>query len=97
MGQPQPYSAGGPPSGQQLLTKPAWSAFDELPLPDAPAGVGTEQATAFAAGTVASMMSAGTIESQQWKWLRVPPGGLLRVPPVWMDQLERRQPKTGRE
>ena len=43
------------------------------------------------------MMSAGTIESQKLKWLQVPPGGMLRVPPVWMDQIERRWPKTGRE
>ena len=96
-GRQQPYSASGPPAGQQLLTKPTFLTFDELPLPGVPAGAGTEQSTAFAAGMYASMLSAGTIESQQLKWLQIPPGGMLRVPPVWLEQLERRWPKTGRE
>jgi hypothetical protein len=96
-GRRQPYSSGGPPAGQLLLTKPTFLVFDELPLPGVPAGAGTEQSAAFAAGMMASMLSAGTIESQQLKWLDIPPGGMLRVPPVWMDQLERRWPKTGRE
>jgi hypothetical protein len=93
-GQQQPYSASGAPSGQQLLVKPTWLAFDELPGVQ---GCGTEQSTAFAAGLVASMMSAGTIESQQLKWLHIPRGGLLRVPTEWLNQVERRCPKTGRE
>jgi hypothetical protein len=93
-GREQPYSANGPPSGQQLLAKPRWLAFDELPGVQ---GGGTEQATAFAAGLYASVMSAGTIESQKLNWLQVSRGGVLRVPPVWLDQLERRMPKTGRE
>src|SRR5581483_11142848 len=46
-GRPQPYSASGPPSGQQLMVKPAFLAFDELPLPGVPAGAGTGQAAAF--------------------------------------------------
>jgi hypothetical protein len=96
-GEPQPYSAGGPPSGQQLLIKPRFIAFDELTLPGIPSGGGTEQSTAFAGGMMASMLSAGTIESVRLDWLAIPPGGLFRVPAVWMDQLERRPPKTGRE
>jgi hypothetical protein len=93
-GREQPYSAKGPPSGQQLLAKPRWLAFDELPGVQ---GGGTEQATAFAGGLYASVMSAGTIESQKLNWLQVPRGTVMRVPPVWLDQLERRWPKTGRE
>jgi hypothetical protein len=88
-GRPQPYSASGPPAGQQLMTKPRFLAFD--------AGAGTEQSAAFAAGMYASMMSAGTIESQKLNWLNIPRGGVLQVPPVWLEQLERRWPKTGRE
>jgi hypothetical protein len=86
---PQPYSARGPPSGQRLMPKPAILAFD--------AGAGTEQSTAFAAGTMASMMSAGTIEAQKLLWLNIPPGGIFQVPPAWLEQVERRWPKTGRE
>jgi hypothetical protein len=93
-GRPQPYSAGGPPAGQQLLIKPRFLAFDEL---NGVPGAGTEQSTAFAAGMYASMMSAGTIESQKLNWLDIAPGGVLHVPPVWLEQLERRWPKTGRE
>jgi hypothetical protein len=96
-GRPQPYSAGGPPAGQQLMFKPRFLAFDDLPLPGLPTGAGTEQATAFAAGMYASMMSAGTIEAQKLTWLAIPPGGVLRVPPAWLEQVERRWPKTGRE
>lgn len=96
-GERQPYSAGGPPAGQALLVKPTFLTFDELPIPGTSASVGTELATAFAAGMYASMMSAGTIESQKLLWLGVPPSGMLHVPPLWLDQIERRWPKTGRE
>ncbi len=88
-GRPQPYSASGPPAGQQLMPKPTFLAFD--------AGAGTEQSAAFAAGMYASMMSAGTIEAQKLTWLNIPPGGVLQVPPAWLEQVERRWPKTGRE
>jgi hypothetical protein len=96
-GRPQPYSACGSPSGQVLMVKPTFLAFDELALPSVAAGAGSEQATAFAAGMYASMMSAGTIEAQKLSWLGLPPSGLLRVPPDWLNQVERRWPKTGRE
>jgi hypothetical protein len=96
-GRSQPYSASGPPAGQQLMPKPTFLAFDQLALPGMPAGGGTEVSAAFAAGMYASMMSAGTIESQKLKWLTIPPGGVMRVPPVWLEQIERRWPKTGRE
>jgi hypothetical protein len=96
-GKPQPYSSSGAPAGQLLLTKPTFLTFDEFSLPGVPAGAGAEQATAFATGMMASIMSAGTIESQELKWLQIPPGGVLKVPPVWLEQLERRWPKTGRE
>ena len=79
------------------MHKPTFLAFDELPLPGVPAGAGTEQSAAFAAGMYASMMSAGTFEATKLSWLAIPPGGVLRVPPAWLDQVERRWPKTGRE
>jgi hypothetical protein len=43
------------------------------------------------------MLSAGIPQSNDLNWMCVPPFGLLRVPPVWLDQVERRWPKTGRE
>jgi hypothetical protein len=88
-GRPQAYSATAPPAGQQLLRKPNFLGFD--------AGAGTEQAAAFATGMYAAMMSAGTIESQKLNWLAIPPGGVFQVPTVWLEQIEQRWPKTGRE
>ncbi len=96
-GRPQPYSAAGAPAGQELLAKPRLLAFDELPLPGLPAQAGTGPATAFAGGMLAAMLSAGAPASSDLHWLDLPPGGLLRVPPAWLDQVERRWPKTGRE
>jgi hypothetical protein len=96
-GQVQPYSASGAGAGRELLAKPSFYTFDELPLPRVPAGAGTEQAAAFAAGMAASMLSAGAPISQELRWLCIPPGGVLRVPPAWLEQIERRWPKTGRE
>ena len=96
-GLPQPYSAFGSAAGRELAPKPRFLAFDELPLPGVSPSAGTEQAAAFAGGMLASMLSAGTLESSQLNWLGLPPYGLLRVPPVWLEQVERRWPKTGRE
>ena len=42
-----------------MLAKPRFLLYDELPLPGVPAGAGTEQATAFAGGMLAAMISAG--------------------------------------
>ncbi|HEY1379587.1 MAG TPA: hypothetical protein VGF55_22475, partial [Gemmataceae bacterium] len=100
-GRPQPYSAGGPPAGQELMVKPTVLMFDELsnlpPVSHGGLNGGTEQAAAFAAGMYASMLSAGVPEGPRLTWLCLPPGGLMRVPPAWLEQLERRWPKTGRE
>jgi hypothetical protein len=96
-GWPQPFSAFGAPAGQELLAKPRYLVYDELPLPGVPGVAGTEPAAAFAAGMLASMMSAGVPVSVDLDWMRIPPYGLLRVPPAWLEQVERRWPKTGRE
>ena len=74
--------ASGPPAGQHLLRQPAFLAFDS--------GAGTELSAAFAAGMYASMISAGTIESQKLNWLAIPSGGIFQVPPAWLEQVERR-------
>jgi hypothetical protein len=96
-GRVQPYTAVGPPAGQEIVVKPRFLAYDELPLPGVPAGAGTEQAAAFAAGMAASILSAGAPVSKDLHWLLIPPGGALQVPPVWLEQIQQRWPKTGRE
>jgi hypothetical protein len=96
-GRPQPYSAFGASAGRDLLAKPRFLLQDELPLPGVPVGAGTEQAAAFAGGMLAAMISAGIPESADLNWLLLPPFGQLQVPPAWLDQVERRWPKTGRE
>jgi hypothetical protein len=88
-GFPQPYSASGPPVGQELLAKPRFLTFDESPLPGG-AARGTRQSTAFAAGLLASVLSKGGPPSRDLRWLDIPPGGVLRVPEPWLGQLERR-------
>jgi hypothetical protein len=43
------------------------------------------------------MWSAGILQGAELNWLGLPPYGVLHVPPAWLDQVERRWPKTGRE
>jgi hypothetical protein len=88
----QPYSAAGPSAGRDMLTKPTFIAFDELPLPGGVSSGGTGCAAGFAGGLAASMLSAGAPPGSELHWLGIPPGGLLVVPDVWLDQLSRRVP-----
>lgn len=78
-GRPEPFSAGGPPWGMDLLTKPDVLAFDRL----AGDTRGTGVAAGFAAGLAASAMSAGAPSSTFLEALRVTPGGVLRLPHDW--------------
>jgi hypothetical protein len=91
-GEAQPYSAAGPSAGRDVLTKPTFITFDELPLPGGVSSGGTACATGFAGGLAASMLSAGVPVGSELRWLGIPPSGLLVVPDVWLDQLSRRVP-----
>jgi hypothetical protein len=91
-GNVQPYSAAGPNAGRDLLAKPTFIAYDELPLPGGVSSGGTNVSAGFAGGLAASMISAGVPAGPELNWLFIPPGGLLAVPEVWLDQLSRRTP-----
>jgi hypothetical protein len=88
-GNPRPYSAFGAPPGRELLSKPSFLAYDQLPI--ARETGGTAQATAFSAGLLASMMSAGVPDSPDLRWLGLSRGDLLRVPTTWLDTLPQRR------
>jgi len=88
-GNPRPYSAYGAPPGRELLSKPSFLAFDQLPI--AATTDGTAQSAAFSAGLLASMMSAGVPDSPDLRWLGLSRGDLLRVPPAWIETLPGRR------
>jgi hypothetical protein len=92
-GNPRPYSAIGAPPGRELLSKPSFIAYDQLPI--AATTGGTAQAAAFTAGLLASMMSAGVPDSPDLRWLGLSRGDLLRVPPTWLDTLPGRRSASG--
>ncbi len=91
-GKPQPYSAYGAYAGRELLVKPTFLTPDEMPLPGVKASAGTALANGFAGGLLATMLSAGAPESADLKWMCVPPYGLLKIPPTWIEQINLRQP-----
>jgi hypothetical protein len=76
---PQPYSAFGSPSGMELARRPWLYAYDELELAGGGA-FGTSVANAFAAGTVAAMLSGKLTREQVVRMLRAQEGQVLRVP-----------------
>ncbi|HTK75976.1 MAG TPA: hypothetical protein VL371_12005 [Gemmataceae bacterium] len=88
-GNPRPYSVYGAPAGRELLSKPSFLAFDQLPI--AATSGGTAQSAAFSAGLLASMMSAGVPDSPDLRWLGLSRGDLLRVPPTWLETLPGRK------
>lgn len=77
--EPQPYSAFGSPAGSELARRPWLYAYDELDLAGGGA-FGTSVANAFAAGTVAAMLSAELPREELFKMLRAQEGRVLRVP-----------------
>lgn len=87
-GEPQRYSAHGSAPMLALLARPTVIAFDELTIGNR-AIRGTAASTGLAAGMVAAMLSGGAPASSNLRWLNVPPGGLLGVPPVWLEQKSR--------
>jgi hypothetical protein len=80
-GRPEPSSAKGPPLNRDLLVKPDVLAFDVLRfgLEGGTAAYGTSQATPFAAGLAAAVLSAGTPRHRLEDCLRATPGVLLWV------------------
>lgn len=76
---PQPYSAFGSPAGMELARRPWLYAYDELELAGGGA-FGTSIANAFAAGTVAAMLSGKTSRDEVVRILRQQDGQVLRVP-----------------
>jgi hypothetical protein len=93
-GEAQPFSATGANSGRDMLAKPTFIAFDELPLAGGISSGGTAVANGFAGGLAASMLSAGVPAGSELRWLGIPAGGLLVVPDAWLDQLGRRMPSA---
>jgi hypothetical protein len=81
-GRPEAYSSIGSAFNQALRSRPDLYTFDELSLgvESANAGAGTGIATAFAAGTVASALSAGIPPGSLVSGICRHPGGLLHIP-----------------
>jgi hypothetical protein len=75
---PQPYSAYGTPAGTELSPRPWLYAYDELDLASGGA-YGTNVANAFAAGTVAAMMSGKMTRDEIVQLLRTQEGQVLRA------------------
>jgi hypothetical protein len=78
-GRPQPYSATGAPAFVELACRPTLLAYDALQL-DGGAAFGTDVANAYAAGTAATLLSAGTPREPLRTWLLAQGGKVLRVP-----------------
>jgi hypothetical protein len=70
--QRRPYSAGGPPFGLELLSKPDLLSYD--------LGEGTAESAAFAAGLAALVPPAGRTPTACLQNLHIPPGAVLRLP-----------------
>lgn len=85
LGRPLPYSAAGAGPMTQLAVKPNLLAPVGLPKfgDHEAAARGTSLAAAFAAGTAATLRGAGVQAGGFPQVLRIPPGGLLVVPPTW--------------
>ncbi len=77
--QPQSYSAFGSPAGMEIARRPWLYAYDELELAGGGA-FGTSVANAFAAGTVAAMLSGTLTRDELVQMLRQQEGQVLRVP-----------------
>ena len=79
---PRPYSAGGPLAFAELAHKPTLLAYDALlGTAEANGGAfGTSLATCFAAGTVATLISAGMTPDAALTYLNQQNGKVLKVP-----------------
>jgi hypothetical protein len=79
--QRQPYSAGGPPLGLELLPKPDVLAYDELGLEGE--AKGTSLATGFAAGLGAIALGSGAPVGKFVQALQPQPAAVFRIPKKW--------------
>jgi hypothetical protein len=74
-GKPRPYTAAGPPLGQELRVKPDVFSYDGLSLPVlGTSSTGTNLASGFAAGAAATMLSAKTAPEAIVRDIRLQPG-----------------------
>lgn len=78
--QPRPTTAPGPALGLELLAKPNFLSYDNLPIAGA-AAPGSRLAASFAAGLTASVLSNGTTVDALRRYLADRPEGVLVVPP----------------
>jgi hypothetical protein len=81
--EPRPYSAGGPLVFAELAQKPTLLAYDALQLgPPGRSGsaFGTSIATSFAAGTTATLLSAGMSPAVALRYLNQQCGKVFKVP-----------------
>jgi hypothetical protein len=78
--QREPYSAGGPPLGMELLHKPDMLAYDRWMLGGMEMAEGTDLAASHAAGLAACLLSAGMPPQRFVETVRSQAGGVLRVP-----------------
>lgn len=84
-GRPQPYAARGSAPSLSLIARPTIATFDEFNLGNYSAR-GTGTANGFAVGSIAAMLSGGAPGSSDLRWLKIPAGGMLRVPSAWLEQ-----------
>lgn len=77
-GQPQPWSASGPPAFVELAQKPTVLAHD-LVLADQGPAYGTSLATAYAAGVAATLKSSGMSFDELFRFFHQHQGQALRL------------------
>ena len=78
-GKPRPETAVGSMPFVELSQRPTLLAYDALQL-DGGAALGSSVATAYAAGTAATLLSAGVSREYVRAWLNSQNGKVLRVP-----------------
>jgi hypothetical protein len=88
-GEPESRSVRGSYPGLGLMAKPTFTTINGVAISGG-SFAGTGPSAALAAGTAASMLSAGAPKMTDWHWLAVPRGGLFQVPEAWLEQLARR-------
>jgi hypothetical protein len=93
-GRPEPWSTMGPPLNRGLLAKPNILAYDSVPVPGARdnRAMGTSISAAFAAGTTASLLSAGMPPAYLERAFAAPPIKLLTVPRRFLSSLDTTTP-----
>jgi hypothetical protein len=83
---PRAYSATGAPLGLELLRKPDLLTADNFAIEGGDARQGTSFAASFAAGTAASLLSAGLPPEHFFKETKAHPGLPLYLPERWTER-----------